>query len=250
MKILLTNDDGINAEGLFAIYKELKKIAQVIVVAPDSQRSSVGQAITLASILKLEKVRIRGKFSGYSTNGTTADCVKMAIKLILKKKPDAVVSGINLGPNEGCSVYYSGTVGGAREGALLGIPSLAVSLSTFSNPDFAYAAKLGTKLVKTMLKNQLPRGTFLNLNVPNKPKKQIKGIKITEQCMVPIHTTFHKKKAPNGHEYYWMSGDKPNTKRNLCKDTDALNQDYVTITPIQCDSTDYAFIKMLKSWKF
>ena len=122
MHILLTNDDGIYAEGIYALYQELKKIAKVSVIAPDSEKSSVGHGITLAHPIWFKKINRKGRFFGYAISGTPADCVKFATSVLLKRKPDMVVSGINLGPNDGCSVHYSGTVAGAREGALLGIP--------------------------------------------------------------------------------------------------------------------------------
>ena len=131
MEILLTNDDGIYAEGIYALYRQLIQFATVTVVAPDSERSSVGHGITLAHPIWQKKINRKGKFFGYGISGTPADCVKFACGVILKKKPDLIVSGINQGCNDGCSVHYSGTVAGAREGALMGIPSLAISLNTF-----------------------------------------------------------------------------------------------------------------------
>src|SRR3989338_5281343 len=159
MKILLTNDDGIYAEGIYALYAELIKVGDVTVVAPDSERSSVGHGITLSHPIWFKKVRRKDKFFGYGISGTPADCVKFAVSVILKQKPDVVVSGINFGGNEGCSVFYSGTVAGAREGALLGIPSIASSLDTFVDPDFSYGAKFTARLVKKVFKNKIPSGT-------------------------------------------------------------------------------------------
>jgi len=159
------------------------------------------------------------------------------------------VSGINLGHNDGCSVFYSGTVAGAREGALMGIPSIAVSLATFVNPDFTYAAKYGAKLVKLTTKRKMPKGTFLNVNVPNKKPSQIKGIRMTRQGMIQIHGTFRKRINPDGKEYYWMSGKMPVRKKDDTVDSYALNSSYVTVTPIGNDQTDYSFLKKLKSWE-
>ena len=131
MYILLTNDDGIYAEGIYSIYAELAKMANVTVVAPESEKSSVGHAITLAHPIWFKRVRRKGQPFGYAVSGTPADCVKFGVNVLMKHKPDLVISGINLGANDGCSVFYSGTVAGAREGAILGIPSIAVSLATF-----------------------------------------------------------------------------------------------------------------------
>lgn len=249
MQILLTNDDGIYAEGIYALYRELKKLGTVTVVAPDSERSSVGHGITLAHPIWYKRVNRKGRFFGIGMSGTPADCVKFAVGVLLKRKPDVVVSGINLGHNDGCSVFYSGTVAGAREGALMGIPSIAVSLATFVNPDFTYAAKCGAKLIKLMVKAKMPKGTFLNVNVPNKKPRQIKGIKMTRQALVPIHGTFRKRTDPNFREYYWMTGKMLVRKKDNRLDTYALNNDYVTVTPIRSDQTDYSFLEELNHWE-
>ncbi len=250
MNILLTNDDGIYAPGIYAVYLELKKLGKVTVVAPDSERSSVGHGITLAHPIRQKIVDRKKSFFGYGVSGTPADCVKFAIDVLFdKKKPDFLVSGINLGPNEGCSVFYSGTVAGAREGALMGIPSIAVSLDAYSKPNFLYAAQCARKLVKFMTQNPLPRGTFLNLNVPNIPASQIKGIKFTKQCLEPIHGTFKKCKDPNLKEYYWLTGKAVTKNNDNSVDTYALNNKYVAITPIHCDSTDHAVFRQYKSFK-
>lgn len=250
MNILLTNDDGIYAEGIFALYRELKKIGEVTVVAPDSEQSSVGHGITLSHPIWFKKVNRKSKFFGYGISGTPADCVKFAGSVILKKKPDVVVSGINLGANDGCSVFYSGTVAGAREGALLGIPSMAISLSTFVNPNFRPAAQIGAHLTKVLFKNKLPEGTFLNVNVPNKTTRLIKGIRITRQGKVPIHGSFQKRRDPNLRDYYWMTAKAPPNKKNNHIDTYALRENYVTVTPIHCDLTDEVSLKQMSGWKF
>jgi 5'-nucleotidase len=249
MNILLTNDDGIYAEGIFALHQELVKVGKVTVVAPDSEKSSIGHAITLAHPIFYKKVNRRGNFFGYGITGTPADCVKFATNVILKKKPDVVISGINIGQNDGCSVFYSGTVAGAREGALLGIPSMAISLATFVNPDYAYAAKCGAHLTKLLYKMKLTPGSFLNVNVPAIPEKKIKGYKVSTQGRVPIHGQFQKRTDPNLRDYYWMTGKMPKTKPTDITDTHFLHQGYVTIVPIQNDSTDYQVFNSLKSVK-
>ncbi len=250
MHILLTNDDGIYAPGIYALYLELKKIGKVTVVAPDSEKSAVGHGITLSHPIFYRKCNRKGSFFGYGVKGTPADCVKFAVSVLLKNnRPDVVISGINLGPNDGCSVFYSGTVAGAREGALIGIPSMAVSLDTFRDPCFVYAAKCTTKLIKFLMKNNVPKGTFLNVNVPNKKFSQIKGIKMTRQCMTPIHGTFRKRTDPSLREYYWMTAKTPVKRKDMSFDTYALNAGYVTVTPIASDSTDHLFLKEMNSWK-
>jgi len=249
MHILLTNDDGIYAEGIYALYLELKKLGEVTVVAPDSERSSVGHGITLSHPIWHKKVDRKGRFFGTGVSGTPADCVKFAVGVLLKQKPDIVVSGINLGHNDGCSVFYSGTVAGAREGCLMGIPSVAVSLATFVNPDFSYAAKCGAKLAKQIITQKIPKGTFLNVNVPNVKASHIKGIKMTRQGLIPIHGTFRKRSDPNLRDYYWMTGKMPLRKKDDRFDSYALNDNYVTVTPIKSDQTDYSFLEQLHGWK-
>ena len=250
MNILLTNDDGIYAEGIYVAYQELKKIGKVTVVAPDTQRSSVGHGITLSHPIWQTKVHRKGQPFGIGISGTPADCVKFAVNVVLKEKPDMVVSGINLGPNDGCSVFYSGTVAGAREGALMGIPAMAVSLATFVNPDFHYAAQCTARLAKTLVNDAWPKGTFLNVNVPHRSPSQIKGFKVTQQGTIPIHGAFSKRKDPNLREYYWMTGRMPRHTENKFIDTYALTNGYVTVTPIQSDSTDYKFLNKLSESNF
>src|SRR6202789_1887203 len=149
MRILFSNDDGIYAEGIYAAYKELQKFADVTVVAPDSEQSSVGHGITLFYPLFVKEISPENHFKGHAISGKPADCVKFAVSVLLKgKKPDLVISGINFGGNDGCSVFYSGTVAGAREGCLMGINSFAVSLDCFDNPDFTAAATFTAKLAQ------------------------------------------------------------------------------------------------------
>ncbi len=250
MTILITNDDGIYAEGIYALAAEMKKVGDIVVVAPDSERSSVGHGITLSHPIWYKTVRRKETFFGYAISGTPADCVKFAMKVILKKKPDLVVSGINLGGNDGCSVFYSGTVAGAREGAFSGIPSLAVSLDTFVNPDFRTAAKVARGVARDVLKRGLPPGTFLNINVPALPAGEIKGVRATRQCLLPIDGTFRKRQDPSGRTYYWMSGRAPRTDRTLDVDTSALKEKYITICPVQCDLTDDRTFENMRGWNF
>ena len=248
MTILITNDDGIYAEGILALAAEMKKLGETVIVAPDSERSSVGHGITLSHPIWYKEVQRKGSFFGYGISGTPADCVKFALKMILKKKPDLVVSGINLGSNDGCSVFYSGTVAGAREGALSGIPSLAVSLNTFVNPDFRTAGKVARYVASDVLKRGIPKGTFLNINVPNLPAKNINGLRITRQCSSPIDGVFRKRQDPSGRTYYWMSGKAPRTDGALDVDTSALKKKYITISPVHCDLTDYQAMESLEGW--
>ncbi len=244
MRVLLTNDDGIYAEGIYAAYRELKKIAEVTVVAPDSEQSSVSHGITLFYPLFVKKVSPEGHFDGHAVSGKPADCVKFAVEVLFKgKKPDLVISGINFGNNDGNSVFYSGTVAGAREGTLMGIDSFAVSLDCFDNPNFSQAAKFTAKLARWVYKNKLPKGTFLNANVPSgKPR----GMRFTRQGIEPIHGTFEKRKSPHDKHYYWMGAKMPVHKNDNSIDTYALKNKYVTITPIHSDLTDEHFLNSVE----
>ncbi|MCK9614710.1 MAG: 5'/3'-nucleotidase SurE [Candidatus Omnitrophica bacterium] len=251
MNILLTNDDGIYSEGIRALYKSLKEIGNVTIVAPDTERSAVGHAITLSDPLRVKSVNREGKFFGYATTGTPADCVKLAIRAILKKRPDIVISGINLGPNTGYSVLYSGTVSGATEGAILGIPSFAISLATFENPNYTIAADFAKKLTKTILDNKgLPEGTLLNVNIPAVDKKHIKGIRIVRQSKTAIKERFDKREDPHKRIYYWLTGEAIESDNQEDADIEAIRNNYISITPIHCDMTNYNFIKKLQGWKF
>jgi 5'-nucleotidase len=249
MKILITNDDGIYSEGIYALYLALKKIAEVTVVAPDAERSSVGHGITLRHPLWQKTAVRNGKTFGIALSGFPADCVKFGVGIVLKgKKPDMVVSGINCGPNEGASVHYSGTVAGAREGALMGIPAMAVSLNSFRSNDYRYAAKVAAKLCKAAVKHGMPQGTFLNVNVPALSQSKIKGIRFTRQGIEPILGKFTRREDPNLREYYWLAGDPPVAKADDNTDIYALYKNYVTVTPIHCDLTNAEFLQKMQNW--
>ena len=250
MNILITNDDGIFSEGIRALYESLKDIGDVTVVAPDTERSAVGHAITLSDPLRVKKVTRGGKFFGYATTGMPADCVKLAIRALMKKRPDLVVSGINLGPNVGYSVLYSGTVSGATEGAILGIPSFAISLGTFVNPDYTFAAQFAKKIARLIIKNRgLPQGTLLNVNIPAVPATKIICIRIVKQSKRAIEERFDKREDPRKRTYYWLTGEVVKSDGRLDADIEAIRQNYIAITPINCDMTDYGFIEKLKSWR-
>ena len=250
MNILLTNDDGIYAEGIYSLYGELSKIATVTIVAPDSERSASGHAITLTDPLRVETANKRGKFLGYKVNGTPADCVKIAVEAVLDKKPDLVVSGINRGPNIGTNVIYSGTVSAATEGVILGIPAIAISLATFTDPDFSYAAEFGRKICGKVLKSGMPEGILLNVNVPAVPGKLIKGVRITHQGGCRFKEFFEKRKDPRGRTYYWMDGEEITSGTDNGADHAAIRDNFISITPIHYDMTCYKYLARLRKWRF
>lgn len=246
--ILLTNDDGINAPGLSALNQQVNKIAESIIVAPTVECSGVGHGITILDPLRIDKIHNNGNFYGYAVNGTTADCVKTAVFSLLEKKPDVVISGINLGPNTGINMFYSGTVSGAAEGTILEIPSFAVSLATFTNPDFTYAAKFAKNLAEKIISKRIPEGIFLNVNIPPCSEDKIKGIKITSQGRSIYKERYDKRRDPFGRDYYWLTGQKIKQKNNLDIDESAVQADYISITPLHIDMTNYKFINELKEW--
>jgi 5'-nucleotidase len=251
MNILITNDDGIYSEGIKMLYLALEDLGGLTVVAPEVERSAVGHAITLSDPLRVKSVDRAGRFFGYAVSGTPADCVKIAIRAILKDRPDIVVSGINLGPNVGYSVLYSGTVSGATEGAILGIPSIAISLGTFENPDYSYAAAFAKKLVKLVIENKgMPQGTLLNVNIPAVAVDRIKGVRVVKQSKRAIEERFDKREDPRKRIYYWLTGEVIESDGRQDADIETLRDNFVTITPIHCDMTNYEFMDTLKTWSF
>lgn len=249
VKILVSNDDGIDAPGIYALVNELKKIGNVIVAAPDKQQSAVGHAITMNYPLRAHKFYKNGKYFGYAIDGTPADAVKLAVSSLLKEKPDLIVSGINHGANTAISIIYSGTVSAATEGTILGIPSIAVSLTTYGKPDFKYAAKVARKVASMVLKKGLPSGTLLNVNVPPIPEKEIKGIKVTRQSNAKWHDWFEARRDPTNKEYFWLTGRLVDKEKQQDTDLYAVENKYVSVTPIHYDLTDYEMLDQLRKWK-
>ncbi|MFA5156809.1 MAG: 5'/3'-nucleotidase SurE [Candidatus Omnitrophota bacterium] len=251
MNILITNDDGINSDGIFTLFEAVKELGNVTVVAPDSERSAAGHAITISDPLRVKTVNRNGKFFGYACSGTPADCVKLAVRALMKDKPDIVISGVNLGPNTGFSVLYSGTVSGATEGAILGIPAFAISLGTFDNPDFSIAAEFAKKLVVLLREKGLPKGTLLNVNIPAvKNRNDIRGIKVTTQSKTSLVEHFDKREDPRKHVYYWLTGELIELDGEEDSDIKALRDNFISISPVHCDMTNRAFIDELKKWDF
>ena len=246
MLILLTNDDGIQADGLYHLYLACRGLGEVTIVAPDAEQSAVGHAITLSLPLRVKEAERQGRFYGYAVNGTPADCVKIAVRAILKKMPDLVISGINLGPNLGTDVIYSGTVSAATEAAILGIKSIAVSLAAYEKPDFRPAAEFAKELAVWVMKRRLPKDVLLNVNVPPLPKDKIKGVLWTRQGKCRVTEVFHKRKDPRGRTYYWMSGHVSQNREGKEADYSAVQKGYISVTPVHFDLTNYASLRRLR----
>ncbi len=246
--ILVTNDDGIFAPGIYALYSAMKEIGDARVVAPDFERSAVGHAITLADPLRVVEYEKNGEFFGHAVNGMPADCVKLGVKAILNARPDLVVSGINQGPNTAINVIYSGTVSAATEGALMGIPSIAFSLTSFRHSDFSFARKFAGYFARKVLNEGLPNGTMLNVNIPALPEAEIRGVKITRQGRARYEEFFEKRVDPMNRNYYWLTGKKLLLDNEPDVDDVAVSESYVSVTPIQFDLTDYNSIDKLNQW--
>jgi len=250
MRILLTNDDGIYAKGIEVLYEHLIKDHDVVVVAPETEQSAVGHAITLTDPLRVKSIDRNGAFFGHAVKGTPADCVKLAINELMNPPPDLVVSGINLGANVGINVIYSGTVSAATEGTILGIPAIAVSINTFRDPDFQPAARFARLLVREVGEHGLPPHTSLNVNVPAIPESKIKGVRVTRQGITRFVEKFDRRVDPRENIYYWQCGSTPPLEEDGNTDARALAKDCISITPIKHDLTNYDFLESLRSWSF
>ena len=249
MKVLITNDDGINSGGLHALADAISEIAEVIVVAPSVEQSAVGHGVTISRPLRVQEHCKDGKLFGYLVNGTPADCIKLAIKELLPKKPDLVISGINLGTNTGTHIIYSGTVSGAVEGTILGVPAFAVSLCTYENPDYTYAAEFSKKLALMIKEKGLPKGVLLNVNVPAVNEKDIKGVQITVQGKTEFVGGIDKRIDTRGRAYYWLSPEIEESSDDPQVDTVAIKNNKISITPIHYDMTCWSALETLKKWK-
>jgi 5'-nucleotidase len=248
--ILLTNDDGIDSNGLFALYKELKKIGEVVVVAPHIERSAVGHAITISDPIRVIEFNRPDKFHGFAISGTPADCVKIGINKIMHKAPDIVVSGINHGANTATNVLYSGTVSAATESVIMGVPSIASSLTSFDHKaDMSFAAEFTGRLVKMVLEKKLPPNTLLNLNIPSGPKSHIKGVEITRQGSGRYEESFEQRFDLSGRAYYWLTGKKMNLDTEHDIDDVVIAKNKISITPIHIDMTNHEMLDVLKQWE-
>jgi len=249
VKILITNDDGIGSPGIASLVSSIKDIADVTVVAPDTEQSAVGHAVTISFPLRVEKFNKNGEFFGYAVSGTPADCVKIAVKEIFQNKPDMVISGINQGPNTGTHIIYSGTVSAATEGTILGIPSFAISLATYINPDFSFAAEFAKKIALMIKKNSLPKGVLLNVNIPAVPRDQIKGAKLTVQGETKFVGALEKRIDPRGKTYYWLTPEITEISGPAEFDTIAIQNNEVSITPLHYDMTAKEKMDIFKKWQ-
>ncbi|MEW6187670.1 MAG: 5'/3'-nucleotidase SurE [Thermodesulfobacteriota bacterium] len=243
--ILLTNDDGIFARGLEILAREIAKKYPVQVVAPESEQSAVGHALTLTQPLRVRKVFKNGKVFGFGVNGTPADCVKIALHELITPTPRLLISGINTGPNVGLNVIYSGTVSAATEGAMMGLTALAVSINSYRTEKFETAARIAAELVDRLSQNPLPPGVSLNINVPDLPRSKIKGIRLVRQGTFRYQERFERRTDPRDNIYYWQAGILPPPEEAPDTDHALLAAGYVTLTPISFDLTHYPSLNKL-----
>lgn len=248
MNILLTNDDGIFAPGLQALHQRLAARHAVAVVAPDQERSAVGHGITLHHPLRASRVALNAHFKGYAVSGTPADCIKLGMFELLATRPDLVLSGINPGANVGINVNYSGTVAGAKEAALYGLPAIAVSVQGREVVNFEDAAAFAESLAEMVLCRGLPRGTFLNVNIPNVPFCDIAGTVVSRQGNGVFADRFEKRRDPRNRAYFWPGSDPQVFADDPDVDGAALEGNFISITPIKCDMTDYDTLERLRRW--
>ena len=249
MRILLTNDDGIYAKGIEALYLALIQEHDVTVVAPETEQSAVGHAITWLDPLRVDTVYRNGSFFGYALNGTPADCVKIAIAELMNPPPQVVVSGINLGANVGVNVIYSGTVSAATEAAVYGVPSVAMSIDSFKPADFSAATAFLQRLLTVIEKEGLPEGVSLNVNIPNVPAQDVHGVRITHQGKKKHLERYDRRIDPRGHVYYWLCNSTFTQDTDPTADSLALEENYISVTPIQYNLTRHEMLDVLKAWR-
>mgnify|MGYP006301029295 FL=1 len=251
-RVLISNDDGIDAPGIKALYSEVKKVADPIVVGPTTERSAVGHGISVFNDMALVEKRKNGKVWGYGLEGTPADCVKFAITHILKEVPDLVLSGINRGQNAGNNIIYSGTVAAALEGTMFGIPSIALSLAVSRDDKemhFADAAHYSARLAKMVHRKGLPEGILLNVNFPNVPENQYQGIAVTRQGKSMFEDFFEHKGIVNGLPSFRNIGGKiRRTPHEGDFDDIVLEQNKISITPLHYDLTHHKLRMELDKW--
>ncbi len=248
--ILITNDDGVHAPGLLALKQALSAVADVTVFAPDHNWSAAGHTKTMHKPLRVFETELADGTPALVTTGTPSDCVGLALLGLVPVRPDLVVSGINDGPNMGADITYSGTVAGAMEAVVSGIPGIAVSKDWGQDRDLSLAADLAARLAALVLRNGLPPQTFLNLNVPSLPRDRLRGVRVTRLGQRVYRDVLIERTDPRGRPYYWIGGEPPTGVPDPDADTDigALAQGYASVTPLSMDMTDYDFLPELRRW--
>jgi 5'-nucleotidase len=253
VRILLTNDDGIYAPGLRALFPELQKLGEVIVVAPATEQSAVGHSVTLTTPLVVQEVVDEHKqFLGWAVEGRPADCVKLGLRELLGDRPDLVVSGLNAGSNAGINVLYSGTVAAAIEGSFFRCTSVACSLEyTKLRPlDFERGAELTRKVIEQILQHQPEPGSLFNINIPSPERDPIRGIRTVPQNVAPYTETFDRRTDPRGRVYFWNNPDFGCPDPHPDTDVSALAEGFITVTPLHFNLTHVDLLSDMSNWQW
>jgi 5'-nucleotidase len=246
--ILITNDDGVKAPGIRALINYIRPFGRVVVVAPDRPQSGTAHAVTIAHPLRLELITQEADYEEYCCNGTPADCVKLAFKIVMRRRPDFLFSGINHGTNASINIVYSGTMAAVLEGALAGVPSVGFSLNNYSlKADFGPSETFIKSIASDVISNGLPAGVCLNVNIPDVPVEQIKGIKLCRQAAGTWEEDFDEREDPNGRKYYWMKGVYAQIGKGEDTDQWAVEHDYISVVPVQFDLTAHHALEMLRN---
>lgn len=249
--ILITNDDGIFAPGIRKLIEICRHLGKVIVVAPDSAMSGMSHAITVKTPLRLKKLVEAKDYLEYSCNGTPVDAIKLGEKVVVRGKPDLVVSGINHGSNASVNIVYSGTMAAVIEANIDGIPAVGFSLLDYSHSaDFSAVDDYITSIIKNVLENGLPEGVCLNVNIPAVQKEEIKGIKVCRQAKGRWEEEFDERVDPHDRDYFWLTGVFTNGDTNEDTDSWALTNNYISVVPIQYDLTAHKAISTIEKWEF
>lgn len=248
--ILITNDDGITAPGIRNLLEAVKDLGNVIVVAPDKAQSGMGHAITIGHPLRMTKMDLFGDVEAWQVSGTPVDCVKLAVDKILHGKPDLCLSGINHGANHSINVIYSGTMSAAMEASIESIPSIGFSLVDYSyEADFSAARFYVRKIVSSLIQKKMDKHMLLNVNIPSIAQELIKGVKVCRQAYAKYEEDFEERKDPHGKKYYWLTGEFVNFDKGRDTDVWALENNYVSVVPVQFDLTNYKLKSQLeKTW--
>ncbi len=250
MRILLTNDDGVFAPGLRAMYGVLAKMGEVTVVAPETIQSGGSHAITIRHPVLWRTVQVGDEFRATAVEGTPADCVKLALNVLLPEKPDLVVSGMNAGLNTGIHVLYSGTVAAALEAAICGCPAAAVSFELYRDMDFDGAARIAGRILASIVERGMKPGLVYNVNIPELKPGWPRGVRVARQSVQQIDERIEKRSDPSGRSYYWLSGDFKNIGDESDTDRHAIAEGYVNVTPLQFNLTDATTLEDMSGWSW
>jgi 5'-nucleotidase len=251
MKFLVSNDDGIQSEGILQLASSLTALGEVVVVAPDMERSAAGHSITMHHPLRVRKTKLAGlDIEAYAVDGTPADCVKLGIDELLEQKPDYVFTGINRGANLGTDVLYSGTVSAAVEGCIMGVRSAAFSLLFGDNMDYALAGKVAAETARIIMDKNLTPSTLINVNIPNIPEEQIRGMMVTKLGRRRYDKNYEKRKDPRGRTYYWLAGELVEEQMDPDTDIAAAKNHYISVTPLHFNLTSFDMLDTFRQWGF